>query len=290
MEFRVYQLTYANDLTENGGALHEYLASMAKLPGEHGFEYCITSEIDYDDHVITFCFSEEFASDVSSVDDEKNIYTPDVAPYINTIMALDLREKRFLVQNRDYPANNLKKDLTMTRIRLMLNEAFENTYNSVFNTLDTDREVNENEFIHLFENNRVSALWVTIPNNYRVLPEHEQIFEDEAINRNWIEGWNNDHSKMHEILLKAPGRGGEGDLRHSPIAKSLLNMVGAYVKQINYWDENDKSHEVSRNSLMRFVVNGINIRSLPVTSIDRLSLEIRNRREELREFRASDEI
>ncbi len=70
---------------------------------------------------------------------------------------------------------------------------------------------------------------------------------------------------MHEILLKAPGRGGEGDLRHSPIAKSLLNMVGAYVKQINYWDENDKSHEVSRNSLMRFVVNGINIRSLPVT-------------------------
>ncbi|MET1123075.1 hypothetical protein ABWU59_29590 [Priestia megaterium] len=290
MEFRVYQLLYADSLIEESQSLYNYLQRMAKLPGEFGFDYCITNNVDFSNNVITFCFSEEYASDVNSVDDEKNLFTPDVSPYINTIMALDLQEKRLIVQNRDYPANNLNKHQTMTRMGLMLNNAFENVYNAVFNYIDTDREVLEEEFERAFENYRVSLLWVKVPNNRRFIPNYERIHEDDLLNENWITGWNQDQSDVQEILLKAPGRGGNGDLRLSPVARSLIKMFGSEVKQIDYWDDEENHYSISRDSLRRFVIRGVNLRTQPITVIDRLSVEIQARRDELRNFRGVEDL
>lgn len=291
MEFRVYQMTYSGNLTEKSDELVAYLKGLAKIPGEYGFKYCITNEFDYSNNLITFCFSEEYASDVNSVDDDKNNFTPDVSPYINTIMAIDLQEKRFIVQNRDYPANTLNKHQTMTRVGMLLNEGFEQVYNSVFNYLETDRVVFDEDFTPLFEDNRVSLLWVNIPKAGRFIPTGEEIFNDENIdNENWINGWNSDQSDVFEILLKAPGKGGEGDLRHSPIARSLMKTLGAEVKQLNFWDSENNHQKISRSSLKRFVVRGINHRTHAITSVDKLSTEILTRRSELRGFTGSSEL
>jgi hypothetical protein len=290
MEFRVYQLLYSGDLTEKGEEFFQYLRNMSKIPGEFGFDYCITNEIDFNNNIITFCFSEEYEPDISSVDDDKNVFVPDVSPYINTLMAIDLQEKRMIVQNREYPANNLDKHQTMTRVGIMLNEAFEAVYNSVFNYLLTDREVQDEEFERIFNNFRISSLWIQIPNNLRFIPDNERIFEDELLNRKWIEGWNNDQSGVYEVLLKAPGKGGDGDLRYSPIAISLMKMLGKEVKQIDYWDDEGNHHQISRNSFRRFVINGINLRTQVITAIDRISSEVYNRRAELRSFVGTTEI
>ena len=291
MEFRVYQLLYSNDLTEKATELADYLKQLAKIPGEFGFKYCITNEFDFTNNIITFCFSEEYASDVSSVDEEKNNYNPEISPYINTIMSLDLQEKRLLVQNRDYQANTLNKHQTMTRIGVLLNDGFEKIYNSVFNYLDTDRQIFDEDFTPLFENNRVSLLWATIPKNGRFIPEDETIFEEDTIdNQNWIKGWNSDESDVFEILLKAPGKGGNGDLRHSPIARSLMKMLGAEVKQLNFWDDENKHQKISRSSLKRFIVTGINHRTQPITSVDKLATEVFNRRAELRGFTGTSDF
>ncbi|MBM7647861.1 hypothetical protein JOC78_000801 [Bacillus ectoiniformans] len=290
MEFRVYQLTYSNDLTEGANELFRYLRSMSIVPGEHGFEYCITNEIDLDENIITFCFSEEHQSDTITIDDEKNSFIADVAPFINTMVAIDLQEKRMIVQNRDYPANNLNKHQTMTRMRVMLNEAFENVYNSVFNTLDIEREINDEELEHAFYNNRVSFLRMQISNANRNLLQHVEIFEDRLLNEKWVEGWNTDQSVTYEVILKAPGQGGEGDLRLSPIAISLLNVLGARIEQINIWDEEGNNEVLSRSSFSRFIIRGINHRTQVITCIDTISQEVYNRRQELRSFRATVEL
>ncbi|MCU4984479.1 hypothetical protein P4310_30875 [Bacillus thuringiensis] len=291
MEFRVYQMLYPDDLTEKGDRLVEFLKRMTKIPGEYGFKYCITNEFDFTENIITFCFSEEYASDVNSVDDDKNNYNPDVSPYINTIMAIDLQEKRLLVQNRHYPANTLNKDQTMTRIGLMLNEAFDKIYATVFNYLPTDRLIFDDDFTPIFKENRISLLWATIPKHGRFIPEGEEVFKDEGIdNSNWIKGWNSDSSDVFEVLLKAPGKGGEGDLRNSPIARSLMKMLGVEIKQLDFWDDENKHHKIARSSLKRFVVKGINHRTHAITAVDKLATEIYSRREELRSFSATSEI
>ncbi|KKK10351.1 MULTISPECIES: hypothetical protein [Bacillus] len=290
MEFRVYQMTYNNDLTTKTNDLYEFLKSYGRQHGERGYYYTITNEIDEENHVITFSFSEEHDSNINSLDEENNSYAPDVEPCINTIMALDLREKRFLVQNRDYPADNLKKETTMTRIGLILEDAFQEVYNSEFNYLDTDKEIDEGTFKEAFENHRVSHLWVRFPGVRRFLHETATIFAEDDLNTQWIEGWNKDESGMHEILLKAPGRGGDGDLRNSPIAKSIMNMFGAEVKQLDFWDEEGKFHKISISSLKRFVVSGIDHRTLVITAIQHTSLAIRNRRTELRDFIATRDL
>ena len=290
MEFRVYQLTYADDLTVRANDLYQYLKDMSIVPGEHGFEYCITNEIDLDENIITFCFSEEHSPNTTTIDDEKNSIIADVAPFINTMAAIDLQEKRMIVQNRDYPANNLDKHQTMTRIRIMLNEAFQNVYNSVFNTISIEREMDDEELDEIFRNNRVSMLRVQITRNNRTLLETAEIFEDSSLNEKWIEGWNTDNSNIHEIILKAPGQGGEGDLRYSPIANSVLDLLGSRIMQMSIWDENEDNEVLSRSSFSRFIIRGINHRTQVITSIDTIAQEVYNRRQELRAFRATDEL
>ncbi|WP_261978856.1 hypothetical protein [Bacillus cereus] len=54
----------------------------------------------------------------------------------------------------------------------------------------------------------------------RYISEEAQIFEDDMTNEYWKRGWTEDGSSMHEVILKAPGRDVEGDLRESPIVKS----------------------------------------------------------------------
>ncbi|XOS93830.1 hypothetical protein ACLMAB_10610 [Brevibacillus laterosporus] len=224
MDFRVYQLIYSGDLTSRGAELFNSLSSLSKVPGEFGFEYCITSEVDFDENIITGCLSEEHAPDINSVDDDRNTFVPDVSPYLNTMFAIDLQEKRLIVQHREYPPNNLDKHQSMTRLSLLISSVFDEVYKSTFNHVITHRDVTDDDFIDIFNNNRITLLRVKLFDTGRYLPEDTEIFDNEALNSLWIEGWNSDDSNMHEIVLKAPGRGGNGDLRESPLATSLLNL------------------------------------------------------------------
>ncbi|MEZ2659299.1 hypothetical protein [Aneurinibacillus aneurinilyticus] len=289
MDFRVYQLTYPDDLTEQGQALYDYLRNVAKIPGEHGFEYCITNENGFNENIIVGCFSEEYAPNINSVDDDKNLYVPDVAPFLNTFFAIDLQEKRMLIQHRDYPAANLNRDQTLTRLSIILNAAFENIYNSVFNYIRTNREVNDDEFINVFNDHRITLLRVKLFENGRLLRADAEIFDNREINRNWIDGWNTDASNMHEIVLKAPGRGGDGDLRESPLAVSLINLPIKEIIEINYWDEGG-SETMSRTDFRKFRIRGIDRYTLPITAVDAIENAVYNRRDEVRRFRAIQDL
>ncbi|PEQ47809.1 hypothetical protein CN468_19970 [Bacillus cereus] len=290
MDFRVYQVIYPDDLTQHGQALYEFLGAMAKQPGEHRFEYCITNDIDYSNDIITFCLSEEYQSNISSVDDNKNAYVPEVSPYLSTCVALDLQEKRLLVQHRDYPPDNLSKDTNMTRLSLMLNQAFESVCNAIFNYLDTSREADDEDFAHIFRHYRVTMLRVKLFETGRYISEETQLFDNEVTDEHWKRGWAEDGSSMHEVILKAPGRGGEGDLRESPIAKSLINLVRKDVMEINYWDDDGVSESLSRADFRRFSIAGINIHTLAITAIQTISNEVYNRRGEVRRFIATREF
>lgn len=284
MDFKVYQLTYAGDLTKKGQTVYEYLRRLAKIPGEHGFEYCITSEVDYQSNLICGCLSEEYPPNINSVDDDRNVYVPDVSPYLNTFFVIDLSEKRLLVQHREYPAPNLDRHQTLVRLVSILKTGFERIYNAEFDYVDTNRDVTDEEFIDVFYNNRITLMRVKIFPHGRLLRDSASIFEDEHLNQTWIEGWNSDESEMHEILLKAPGRSGTGDLRESPIAISLLNLPVKEILELNYWNEDDSAEYMSRTDLKKFRVRGIDRHTQPITAIDHLLTDIRQRRHELRKF------
>ncbi|WHX37430.1 hypothetical protein QNH38_08285 [Paenibacillus polymyxa] len=284
MDFRVYQVIYFGDLVTNGERLFQYLKGLSKIPGEQGFEYCITSEIDYQSSIICGCLSEEYSPDINSVDDEKNSYVPDVAPYLNTYFALDLQEQRLLIQHREYPANNLNREQALARLATMINGGFQGIYGSEFDYVITNRDVTEEEFIEVFNQNRITSLRVKLFQQGRLLSEQAQILEDHTVNASWIEGWNSDESETYEVVLKAPGRGGVGDLRRSPIAVSLINLPVKEILELNYWSEEDGVGTMSRTDLKKLRVQGLDRRTQPITGIDRLLLDLRNRRPEIRKF------
>lgn len=292
MDFRVYQLLYANDLTDHGQELFDYLRGLSKMPGEHGFEYCITNEIDFSENIISFCFSEEHESNVTSVDDEKNSFSPDVSPYLNTFYAIDLQEKRMLVHHRDYPPNNLDRDKNLVRVGIILEQAFQDIYHSAFNYVKTTVDVTDDQFIEVFENNRITLLRVKLFNTGRRIIDGTQIFEENYLNNYWIQGFEADESDTYEVTLKAPGKTGEGDLRNSPIARSLINMVTKEIIELNYWTDEEGSHSniMSRTDLKKFRIRGINKDTPSITAINTISNEVYRRRPEIRRYRAINDL
>ncbi|WP_440960527.1 hypothetical protein ACN6KS_22510 [Paenibacillus nitricinens] len=284
MDFRLYQVIYAGDLTLNGQVLFEYLRGLAKIPGEHGFEYCVTSEIDYENDLICGCLSEEYPPNINSVDDDRNVYVPDVAPYLNTYFAIDLQEQRLLIQHREYPANNLSRQQALVRLATIIKGGFELAYGVEFDYVNTNREVTDDEFLEVFEQNRITLMRVKLYPQGRLLRDTAEIFEDEEINRIWIDGWNADESETHEMVLKAPGRGGAGDLRRSPIANSLINLPVKEILELNYWSDEDGAGSMSRTDLRKLRVQGIDRHTQPITAIDHLLIDLRNRRGEMRRF------
>ncbi|MGX4583384.1 hypothetical protein [Paenibacillus chitinolyticus] len=284
MDFLVYQIIYAGDLTNNGDLIYQYLGNLAKMPGEHGFEYCITNEIDFRNNIISGCLSEEYPPDINSVDDEKNVYIPDVSPYLNTFFALDLQEKKMLIQHREYPAQNLDRHQTRVRLGSILNAAFNELLHVEYNYLNTNREITDEDFEEVFFENRVTLLRVKLFEDGRLLRDQSEIFEDPEVNARWIEGWNSDESHMHEIVLKAPGRGGDGDLRKSPLAITLLKIPNKEITELNYWTDVDGSTGMSRTDLRKFRIRGIHRHTQPITAIDVIATEIYNRRGELDRF------
>lgn len=284
MDFKVYQVIYAGELIQNGQELFQHLRDLAIVPGEHGFEYCITNEIDYQDDIICGCISEEHPPDISSVDDDKNVFVPEVAPFMNTYFAIDLREKRLLIQHREYPANNLNRQQTLVRLATLISDGFQEVYGRQFDYVTTNRDVNDDEFIQVFYNNRITHLRVKILPQGRLLSQDTQIFEENDINSAWINGWNADTSETTEIVLKAPGRGGIGDLRESPIAISLINLPVKEILELNYWNDEDGVERMSRTDLRKFRIDGIDRRTQPITGIEHILLDLSNRRDELRRF------
>ncbi len=106
--------------------------------------------------------------DINSVDDDKNAYVPILSPYLSTCVALDLQEKRLLVQHRVYPPDNLSKDTNMTRLSLMLSQAFESVCNAIFNYLDTTREADDEDFSYIIRHYRVTVLRVKLLENRKI--------------------------------------------------------------------------------------------------------------------------
>lgn len=292
LDFKVYQVTAAIDLTSRGRELFNLLKSQNKFTGEQGLKFCITQELDFDENVITGCFSEEYLTNISSNDEDKATFVPEVEPYLNTFFAFDLQEKRIILENRRYPANNLKKDQTRIRLFTIIKDCFEEIYNAEFDYLNTHRNVDDDDFIHIFRTNRVSMLKVRLSTNGRLLSSSTKIFneDDELLNSKWVQGWNSDQSGMHEIILKAPGKGGDGDLSKSPIALSLLNLPVKEIVEINYWDENETSGTMSRTDLRRFRIEGINLHTLPISAISEISREVYLRRVELRSFKFIEDL
>ena len=284
MDFKVYQLIYAGNLTTRGELLYDYLRGLAKIPGEHGFEYCITSEIEYQNNFICGCLSEEYPPTINSVDEDKNVYVPDVSPYLNTFFVLDLQEQRMLIQHREYPAPNLDRHQSRVRLATILSSGFDHVYNAQFDYVDTNRDVTDDEFIEVFNQNRITLMRVKMFPQGRLLRENTAIFEEEKLNAAWIEGWNTDESETHEIVLKAPGRNGTGDLRRSPIANSLISLPVKEILELNYWDEDRGSESMSRTDLRKFRITGIDRHTQPITAIDHIINDLRNRRAELRRF------
>jgi len=284
MDFKVYQLNYAGDLNAGGERLFEYLRGLAKIPGELGFEYCITNEISYENNLICGCLSEEYPPNINSVDEEKNVYVPDISPYLNTYFVIDLQEQRFLVQHREYPANNLNRQQSLIRLSSLIQYGFQQIYNVEFDYVLTNREVTEQDFIDVFNENRITLLRVKVLPQGRLLSENTNIFAENNINESWVQGWNDDTSETHEILIKAPGRGGVGDLRRSPIARSLINLPVKEILELNYWTEEDGSESMSRTDLRKFRINGIDRHTQPITAIDHILTDLRNRRMEIRRF------
>lgn len=262
---------------------------MDKSFGEHGLMYCVTNEIDYDEDIITGCLSEEHLPNIDSVDEEKNTFTPDVTPSIATLFAIDLKEKRMIVQHREYPANNLNKQQSMTRLNTLINSVFHDLYHTQFDYVDTYRAVTDDDLLVMFRQHRVTLLRVQLLDTGRYLQDHAEIFPQDDINRHWIEGWNTDESNMYEIVLKAPGRGGNGDLRKSPIAVSLLNMTQRRIVELNYWTGRG-NQRMSRNDFKKFRIHGIDRNTQVITSISHISREVYRRRTELSTFRLVHEV
>jgi hypothetical protein len=289
MDFRVYQLTYDGDLLARGRDFYQYITNLPKFR-EHQLEYCITNEHEFEQNIVTFCFSEEYIPDLNSVDEARNSFSPNIDPFLNTFFSIDLQEKRMLVHHRDYPPNNLDRHQTMTRVSVLLNEAFQEVYNSQFNYLNTNRSVAEEDFLEVFRNNRITMLRVKLFETGRNIRAGSTIFQESTLNNQWIVGWNEDESDMHEIILKAPGRGGEGDLRDSPIARSLINLQNKEIVELNYWDEESGSNLMSRTDLRKFRIRGINNHTQPITAVNTIANEVYSRRPELRNFIATRQL
>ena len=289
MDFRVYQLTFAGDLTVGSSRLFEGLKNLPKSFGEHGLEYCITSEIDLDENIITGCLSEEYIPDIDSVDEGKNTFVPDVEPYLKTMFALDLQEKRMIVQHRQYPPTNLDRHQSMVRLSTLINSIWQDVYHVQFNYVITHRDVTDEDFLRIFNNNRVTMMRVRLFETGRYISDGAKIFESDELNSFWSDGWNSDESETYEILIKAPGKGGSGDLRKSPIARSLINLTQKEILQMNYWD-GDGYSDMSRTDFKKFRVYGIDKNTQVITAISEIAREVYRRRSELREFRLIQDL
>lgn len=159
----------------------------------------------------------------------------------------------------------------------MINGGYQDIYGPAFDYVITNRDVSDDEFIEVFNQNRITSLRVKLFPQGRLLSRDAKIMGDLDLNSAWINGWNTDTSETYEVVLKAPGRGGVGDLRRSPLAVSLINVPVKEILELNYWSEEDGVGTMSRTDLRKLRVQGLDRRTQPITGIDRLLLDLRNR-------------
>ncbi|MGE6576249.1 hypothetical protein ACQKFM_15135 [Paenibacillus xylanexedens] len=285
MDFVVYQIATPDNLVSKESEFFEFLSTYPIQQEERELYYCITQDLTMENSIITASLSQEHSPLTDSFDDEKQLYPPGDTPAIHTFFSFDLREKFLLLQLRDYSPSNLDKDITRNRLMRILNEAFIAVYSQQINAIPTEKEYNQDELIDLFNENRVSMLRVRIGDSARLLRSNTIIFDDESLNSAWTRAWNEDESNTHEVTLKAPGRNGEGDLRRSPYAKTLLEVPTKDIEELFYWDDAGKQHKVTKNGFKRFKVNDIDLHAHPISAIGYISSQLYARRDELNEFR-----
>lgn len=284
INFQVFQLAASDDLTKKDQEFFKELKNQPKIKGEHGYHFCITSETDFENHIVSGCFSEEHPPVANSVDDQNFSYILEEPPYLSTFFAIDLREKRVLIQHREYPVPTLKQKQTFSRLHNMIKNAFEHIYGIEYLDVPTGRPVSDEEFTEKFKNNRTTLLKVELEPESKIT-EGFDIFENKDLNKPWAVGWNSDNSDTYEILLKAHGRGKAGDLRDSPIANTLIGLSTKRVIDLNYWDANNVYHSMSRSSMEKFEIDGVDKNTLPITAIQNILKDLIANRGELRNFK-----
>lgn len=60
--------------------------------------------------------------------------------------------------------------------------------------------------------------------------------------------------------------------------------------ELNYWSDEDGAGSMSRTDLRKLRVQGIDRHTQPLTAIDQLLLDLRNRRDEMRRFVAFQQL
>ncbi|GAC43006.1 hypothetical protein [Paenibacillus popilliae] len=284
MDFIVFQIGTPDDLTKKEEQFFTFLRNYPRQREERNLHFCITTDITLQNSIITGNLSQEHLPLSSPVNENKEYYAPNDSPYLHTLFSLDLQKRFLLLQYRDYPPANLDKDLTRNRLTRVLNEGFNTVYKQQFNPIPTEKPYDDSELIELFNKYRVSELRVKIGDSGRLLRDSSSIFEDANYNKVWIEAWNEDTSNISEVILKSPGRGGDGDLRLSPLAQTLLQIPSKEIEQIIYWDEDGKQNKVSKRGYERFKINDIDIHTYPITAVEVITTQISQRRNEFSQF------
>ncbi|MGG1639845.1 hypothetical protein ACIFQM_00840 [Paenibacillus sp. NRS-1782] len=285
MDFVVFQIGTADDLTPREGEFYKFLSNFPRQEEDRGLHFCITNDLSIQNSIITGNISQEHLPLTDSVDEEKAVYAPEDIPSLHTFFAIDLQEKFLLIQYRDYSPKTLDKDVTRNRLSRVLNAAFIEVYHQQINLIPTEKEYDEEELLRLFNEYRVSYLRVRIGEHRRLLRDEAKIFDDPSLNDNWIQAWNEDASNTNVIILKAPGQTGEGDLRTSPLAKTLLSIPSKDIEELIYWDRAGRQNKVNKSGFKRFKVNDIDLYTHPITAIDYISAQISQRRSEIELFR-----
>lgn len=285
MDFVVFQIATPDDLLEREREFMDFLANYPRQQEDRDLYFCITNDISTQNSIITGNISQEHLPLTDSVDEEKAVYEPEDTPSLHTFFAIDLQEKFLLLQYRDYSPKTLDKDITRNRLARVLNEAFLAVYFQQINLVPTEKEYNEEELLNLFNEYRVSYLRVRIGEHRRLIPNETTIFEETNLNNSWIQAWNSDESNTDVVILKAPGKTGEGDLRNSYLARTLLSLPSKDIEELIYWDRAGKQHKINKNGFKRFKLSDIDLYTHPITAIDYITTQITQRRDELELFR-----
>lgn len=285
MDFKVYQLYEHVNYEEREHELITHLRNLDFHDGGHGLRYVINNDVQVDRGVMVGSISEEFIPNSYGINDDKSLKSlEEFEPFERTIFAFDFSSRAFLIQNRKSSPRNLEPGKTLTRLQAILNEAFQEIFESNFNIIPTTLPEDNEMFLRLFNVHRVTEIQVSKLNERNVL--NTQLSQEQAVNNALLSVWNNDNSHMDVVHIKSTS---EGELNYNPIVLAAIHSPNATIDKIKYFDpEEDKLVTVSRNQLDKFVVNDVDKDTESITAFEQVIRQVSENRRILRRLRQID--
>ncbi|MFE4428782.1 hypothetical protein ACFRH9_17030 [Peribacillus butanolivorans] len=285
MDFKVFQLFEQINYENREHLLANYLRELDFFDAGQNLRYLINNDVEVDRGVLVGSLSEEFIPNAYGINEDKSIRNLDeFEPYERTLFAFDFSTRAFLVQNRKYSPKNLDPGKTLTRIQAILNNAFQEVFESNFNIIPTVLPEDNELFLRLFNVHRVTEILVNKLNERNQL--ESQVAEDIAFNQQFVNYWNNDDSHMDMVHIKTTS---EGELNNNPIVLAAIHSPNAIIDKIRYFDpEEDKIIGVSRSQLDKFVVNDVDKETESVTAFEQIITQVNENRRILRRLRQID--